>query len=147
MPLTGLLVSSSCAHDAVTPHNRTCRFDAESGSAAVEFVMVSVILVALTAAVLQFALVLHVRNTILDAASEGARWASLSDQTIASGVARTRSLISSAVGEEYARHISARKVILSGVPAVEVRVRTTLPLAGLLGVEKGIEVMGHAPIE
>ncbi|GMA26804.1 hypothetical protein [Arenivirga flava] len=34
-----------------------------------------------------------------------------------------------------------------GVPSVEVTVRAALPLFGLLGVERGLEVRGHAALE
>ena len=44
----------------------------------------------LTLAVVQLALALHVRNTVIDAAAEGARFASLAGSSPADGVARTR---------------------------------------------------------
>ena len=35
----------------------------------------------------------------------------------------------------------------SGHPAVEISVRATLPLVGLLGVPRLMEVTAHAPVE
>ncbi|MET0782884.1 MAG: TadE/TadG family type IV pilus assembly protein, partial [Leifsonia flava] len=65
----------------------------ERGSAVVEFTLVSVLLTTLALAVVQLALALHVRNTVIDAAAEGARYAALADNTLADGEERTRMLI------------------------------------------------------
>ena len=78
----------------------------ERGSAVAEFVMVGAILTVLTVSVLQLALALHVRNTVLDAASEGARFAALADNAPADGVARCRTLIALAIGGDYARDVT-----------------------------------------
>ncbi|MDQ2661335.1 MAG: pilus assembly protein, partial [Actinomycetota bacterium] len=47
----------------------------ERGSAVAEFTLVGILLTVLALAVVQLALALHVRNTMLDAAAEGARYA------------------------------------------------------------------------
>ena len=64
----------------------------DDGSAVVEFVLVGTLLTLLTLSVLQLGLALLVRNTVLDAASEGARYAALADNDLPDGVARTRDL-------------------------------------------------------
>ena len=79
---------------------RGVRTESESGSAVAEFVMVSALLTVLTLAVLQLALALHIRNTVLDAAAEGARYAALADSGLDQGVARSRDLIASAIGPD-----------------------------------------------
>ena len=119
----------------------------DRGSAVAEFTLVGMLLVALALAVVQLALSLHVRNTLLDAAAEGARYASLAGSSPAGGVERTRELIDAAISSAYAEDISAARVSLAGVDAVEVTVRATLPVIGLSGVANGLEVEGHAPIE
>ena len=119
----------------------------ERGSAVAEFVMVGAILTVLTVSVLQLALALHVRNTVLDAASEGARFAALADNGPADGVARCRTLITLAIGADYARDISVSTGSWRGDPAVTVTVRTTLPMVGLIGIAGGVEVSGHAVVE
>ena len=43
----------------------------DGGSAVAEFVMVGALLTVLTLSVIQLGLALHIRNTVLDAASEG----------------------------------------------------------------------------
>ena len=119
----------------------------ESGSAPVEFVLVGVLLTFLTLAVLQLALALHMRNTVLDAAAEGARYGALADNEPADAVPRTIDLIATAIGPDFARDVSVREGSWMGVPAVIVTVRTTLPLAGFLGPDRWLEVEGHAARE
>lgn len=119
----------------------------DSGSATVEFTLVSVLLVFLTLAVVQVALILHVRNTVADAAAEGARWAALADSNLLAGRTRTAELIGTAVGESYASDVSARFLNWRGQPAVEVTVKTHLPVIGLWGPALALEVSGHAARE
>jgi len=119
----------------------------DRGSAPAEFVMVGALLVVLALSVVQLALALHVRATVLDAAAEGARTAALAGGTRADGVERTRDLIATAVGERYAGDVTAGTGTVLGRAVVSVTVRTTLPLVGLLGVEHGLEVTGHAAVE
>jgi len=119
----------------------------ERGSVVAEFVMVVSLLTVLTLAVIQLALALHVRNTVLDAAAEGARFASLADSGLMQGAERTRDLITIAVGPAYARDVTARYGAHDGFPTVQVRVVTPLPLLGLFGVNRGLEVEGNAARE
>jgi len=119
----------------------------DRGSAPVEFVLVGVLLTFLALGVLQLALALHIRNTVLDAAAEGARYGALADNEPADAVPRTVDLISTAVGRGYATDVTVREGEGMGVPAVIVTVRTTLPLAGLLGPDRALEVEGHAARE
>ncbi len=96
---------------------------------------------------MQLALALHVRNTVLDAAAEGARYAALAGSSPAAGVERTRLLIDAAIAADYAADVSAASATVGGVPAIAVTVRTSLPVIGLLGPERAMEVTGHAAIE
>lgn len=119
----------------------------ERGSAPVEFVLVGVVLTVLTLAIIQFGVAVYVRNVVHDAAVEGAHRAALADTSLAEGTARTREMIGRSVGEEFAEDISARMTDDLGYPAIEVTVRTTLPLVGLIGVPWALEVSAHAPAE
>ncbi|MET0956557.1 MAG: TadE/TadG family type IV pilus assembly protein [Cryobacterium sp.] len=121
--------------------------ESERGTAVAEFVMVSALLTALTLAVLQLSLALHIRNTVLDAAAEGARYAALADSGLAEGAERSRDLIASALGPAYAADVSASYAEVAGAPGVQVRVVAPLPLFGLLGMDRGLEVTGHAAVE
>ncbi len=123
------------------------RWRSDDGSAVVEFTFVAVLLTALTLSVLQLGLALHVRNTVIDAAAEGARFAALADNGPADGVARTKELITVAIGGDFARDVTAESGSFLGHPSVDVRVVTRLPLLGLVGVESALEVSGHAAVE
>lgn len=118
----------------------------ETGSAPAEFVMVSGLLVLLALGVLQLGLALHVRNTLVDAAAEGARFGALADNTALEGADRARDLITAALGEQYAQDVSTSTGSYLGVPALVVTVRAPLPLVGLLG-PPALEVAGHAAVE
>jgi len=109
--------------------------------------MVAALLTVLTLSVLQLGLALHVRNTVLDAAAEGARYGALADNTAAAGAERTRELITAAIGAGYADDVTATSETYRRHPAVAVTVRTPLPLLGLAGIDRGLEVTGHAARE
>jgi Flp pilus assembly pilin Flp len=119
----------------------------ERGSAAAEFTMVGALLTVLTLSVLQLGLALHIRNTVQDAAAEGARYGALADHTPADGVRRTRDLIDLAIGDDYAQNVTVGGGSWMGHPAVTITVRTRLPLVGLVGIEGALEVSGHAAVE
>ena len=119
----------------------------DAGSAPAEFALVSVMLCLLALSVIQLGVALHVRNTITDAAAEGARIAALADATPGDGEARTRELIALALGPGYAVDVQVGAGDWLGHPAVEVRVVGSLPIVALVGVENGLEVSGHAAVE
>jgi len=109
--------------------------------------MVGALLTVLTLSVIQLGLTLHIRNTITDAAAEGARFGALADNSLTDGIERTRDLVSTALGPGYAQDVTASYGSYLGHPAAIVTVRTPLPLIGLVGIEGGLEVSGHAAVE
>ncbi|MFD1575008.1 TadE/TadG family type IV pilus assembly protein [Agromyces cerinus subsp. nitratus] len=119
----------------------------ERGSAVAEFTLVGILLTVLALAVIQLALALHVRNTVLDAAAEGARHAALAGSSEEAGIARTRELIGMAVSTDYADDIEAGVSTVDGIGMVSVTVRAPLPVIGLLGIDRALEVTGHAALE
>jgi Flp pilus assembly protein TadG len=119
----------------------------DTGSAVVEFVLVGMMLTVLTLAVLQLALALHIRNTALDAAAEGARFGALADNSPRDAVGRTVELITAAIGPDYASDVTMTEGRWMGYPAITVTVRTPLPVLGPLGPAGALEVSGHAAIE
>ena len=125
------------------PRHRTgpCR---EGGAAVVEFTLVTVVLVVLFLAILQLALALYVRNTLVAAAAEGARYAANADRSGADGATRARELAAAALGDRFADDIRVGEAVVEGVPTVVVEVRATLPLVGLVGLSHALVVRGHA---
>jgi hypothetical protein len=123
------------------------RSRSDVGSAAAEFVLVGALLTVTTLSVLQLGLALFVRNTVLDAASEGARFGALVGNTPSDGAQRAADLITTALGPSYAGDVSGAVGDFLGAPSAVVTVRAPLPLIGLIGLDGGIEVTGHAALE
>lgn len=121
--------------------------DGDRGSSPVEFVLVGALLTILTLAVLQLAVGVYVGNVVHDAAVEGAYYAALADTSVEEGAERTRLVITRAVGATFAEEVTATEQDSAGQRLIEIRVRTTLPLIGLLGISQGLEVSAHAPVE
>jgi Flp pilus assembly protein TadG len=116
----------------------------DRGSAVVDFVLVSALLVTLFLAIGQLALALHVRNTLIAAASEGARFGADADRSPADGADRTRELIRQSLSGAFAEDVSAGYDQIDGVPVVTVEVKARLPLLGWLGPSRVLVVRGHA---
>jgi Flp pilus assembly protein TadG len=116
----------------------------ERGAAAVDFVLVVVVVVPLFLGILQVGLVLHVRNTLTSAASEGARYGARFDREPADGAARTRSVISEIVSGRFAERVAARRTTVDGASAVVVDVTADVPPLGLWGPGVQVTVSGHA---
>lgn len=120
---------------------------ADQGSAVVEFALVSAMLAALFLAVLQVGVALHVRNTLVAAAAEGARYGADADRTPADGAQRTREVVTTSLSSAYAQDVSAAYENVGGIQTVVVEIRAPLPLLGLLGPGGDLVVQGHALAE
>ena len=116
----------------------------DQGSAIVEFTLVGVLLTVLFLALLQLGLALHVRNTLLASAAEGARYGANADREPSQGAALTRQLIRASLADRFADGVTAGTETVGGFQTVYVEVRTTLPVVGLLGPARGLSVRGHA---
>ena len=119
----------------------------DEGSAVVEFALVSSLLVALFLSVLQVGVDLFVRNTLVAAAAEGARYAAAADRLPVDGAARTREVIVAALPGSYAAAVTAGYQTVNGLQTVFVQVSAPLPLLGLLGPVGDLVVRGHAVAE
>lgn len=102
---------------------------------------------ALFVAVVQLALVLHVRATLIDCAAQGARYAAAAGRVPADAVTRTRELASAALSDTYAQDVTAVRTTVGGVDVVEVTVTAPMPVVGLLGPAGALVVRGHALAE
>lgn len=119
----------------------------DRGSSPVEFVLVGTLLTLLTLGVIQLALAVYVRNVVHDAAIDGAYYAALADTSPEEGAERARQGIIRAVGEAYAEDVTVVRSMSLAQPTIEVRIRTTLPVIGLLGMPFALELQAHAPEE
>jgi hypothetical protein len=123
----------------------------ERGSAVVDFALVGALLTLVFLSVVQLGLVVHVRNTLVDCAAEGARYGARADRTAADGVERTRALVVSELSSGYSARIggriSAAEVDRGGARVIEVRLTAPLPVVGLAGPSGLLTVSGHAYAE
>lgn len=119
----------------------------ERGSAVVDFVLVGGLLTMFFLAIIQLTLVLHVRNTLIDAAASGARYGTLADRNASDAQGRTRSLIGMALNEGFAEQVSTQEVMVQGMRTLEVTVRSPMPVIGLIGPRDMLEVKGHAAVQ
>ena len=118
--------------------------DADDGTAIVEFVLVSILVVVLLLAVVQVGMALHVRNTLISAASEGARFAAAADQSPDAGAEHTRELIRQSLPDVYAEQVESGYQVVSGVDTIVVTIEADLPVFGWLGPADTLRVEGHA---
>jgi len=115
----------------------------ERGSAVVDFVLVSTIVIPLFLGLLQLGFFLYVRNTMTAAASDGARLAATADRRPEDGVARTESMIGAAVSSRLVDGVTADTLEIDGQPVVEIVVDAHMPVLGLWGPAVEFTVRGH----
>jgi Flp pilus assembly protein TadG len=120
----------------------------ERGSAVVDFVMVSTLIVGLLLAVLQVAVYVHVRNVVTASAQAGARYAANADVDSAAGAPRAVEVVARATSVQTAEGLdctSAEEVDPSGLTLVVVRCSGAVPsLLAVLGNLLPLEVTGRA---
>jgi Flp pilus assembly protein TadG len=117
----------------------------ESGSAVSDFAMVAGLLSLLFLAVFQLGLALHIRNTLISCASEGARYGARADATPEDGAARARELIRRSLFGRFADNVTATTTsTVGGVQVVQVRVQAPLPVLGPLGPDRVLSVQAQA---
>ncbi|MFL6239490.1 MAG: TadE family protein [Actinomycetes bacterium] len=110
-----------------------------------DFVLVGgLLLTPLFLGVVQLGLDLHVRNTLVACASEGARYAANADRTLADGETRTKDCITSSLRASYADDVHGLVVMDSGAPIVEMTVKAPLPVVAFAGPSRALVVHGHA---
>ena len=118
--------------------------DRESGSAVADFAMVSGLLSLLFLAVFQVGLALHIRNTLISCASEGARYGARANATPQDGVARASQLIRASLSNRFADNVTATTTTVDGIQVLQVRIEAPLPILGPLGPDRVLSVRARA---
>ncbi|MDT7536919.1 MAG: hypothetical protein QOI82_504 [Actinomycetota bacterium] len=117
----------------------------DCGSAVVEFVGVTALLLLLFLIIFQLGVVLHIRNVMAAAAAEGARYAANADRTDADGEQRAREAIATGLSQQL-----ADKMVVHAVPdptdpgVIEVTITGPAPLFVPKLSPFTITVHGHA---
>lgn len=120
----------------------------DTGSAVVDFVLTSTLLLFVFLAVFQLGLALHVRNTLVSCAAEGARHGAREGSSSEQGAQRARDLINTSLSERYSEGVSTSvETTDSGVEVLVVDVTAPVPVVGLFGPGEGLEVRGRAFVE
>ena len=109
--------------------------------------LIGALLTLLFLAIVQLTLVLHVRNTLIDAAASGARYGTLADRNDGDAKERTVQLITAALNSDFARDVATSESTFQGIRTLEVTVRAPLPVIGFIGPRALLEVKGHAAIQ
>ena len=124
------------------------RLDSERGSAVVDFVLVSVLILTLLLAVLQVAVYAHLRNVVVASAQEGARYAANAAVDPGSGAARTVQIVARATSSRTAAGLactSGEEPDPSGLTLVVVRCTGSVPtLLSALGNLLPLTATGRA---
>jgi len=120
----------------------------DAGAAVVDFVGVSILLLALVLVVLQLGIVLHVRNVVISAAQEGARHDANADVVdLREGKAVTEAAVAQALSAKAAAAATVGDPVVvpvgDGLQAVEVTVDVDVPLVLPLPPVH-LRVRGHA---
>lgn len=117
------------------------RLGADDGAAVAEFPMVAVLIIMIALMVVQAALIVHTRNTLVDAAVQGAHHAARVGSSPQDGARRAERLID----ERFGTGLEAEATAVQGEDGViRVQVSATLPLVGLLGPSGAMTVHGRA---
>lgn len=126
---------------SASPRTLRDRLGAENGAAVAEFPLVAVLIIMIALAVIQAALIMHTRNTLIDAAVQGAHHAALVGSTDQDGAERAEQLIHQRYGDSLAADATVDRDE-DGV--IRVRVDATLPLVGLFGPSGSLQVEGRS---
>ena len=116
----------------------------DRGNAPVEFILVSVLLVAVTVTVLQVSFVAHIRAIAVDSAIAGATHAALADTTDAEGVARTEELIGLGIARGLVRDVAVHSERAGDRDLVVVSARLVIPAVGPWLPIATLDVRGRA---
>lgn len=120
----------------------------ERGSAAVDFVLVALPLLALLLGVLQVAAYLHFRDVVVASAAEGARQAAVADRSTRDGGPLAEQVLARGVSARAAEGVhcaAAEQAGVAGAVLVTVRCRGTVPaLLALTGPVLPVDATAHA---
>jgi len=90
----------------------------ERGSAVADFVLVAFPMLALFVGTVTISFASYARTVILDATIEGARFAALADQGLATGKQKTKDLIKASLGSAIAVDVTASSSLVGKVESI-----------------------------
>ena len=136
--------SNRVVHSNQVVHSNRVVHSNQAGSVLVEWSLVAVLVMAVTAALLQLTLSLYVRNILADAASDAARHAALVGASDAEANVRVQQLCHGALRANYPTKSEVSHLQRGSVSLVQVQVSAPLPVIGLWSPTGSVVVRGHA---
>lgn len=116
----------------------------ECGSQVVSHTLVQLLVVFIVLGLMQLAFALHVRNLAIDAASEGARRATMAGEDLAAGQRRTEQLLAASLGNLRRHQVTVNRVDEAGEQVIRVTVDSTLPILGPFGLPHTLQVVASS---
>ena len=102
----------------------------ESGAIVAESAMIIALVTLLCGTILQLGVIIHTRNTMIDAASAGARYAALADRNLSDGQKRTAALLTSSIPNAESAIVTIARA--SQGDLITVTVTHQLPILGFI---------------
>ncbi len=121
-------------------------YSSDQGSAPLQFVVALPIFVLISVTIIQLVLVLHIKATLTEAATEGARAAALAGSSPARGVARVNAALAGDISRSAVSSVTIRPRTISGTQLLETTIQARIPIMGVLGTVN-LVVRGHALAE
>ena len=122
-------------------------FSKQDGSAVVDFILVSIPMLLIAISTIGITFTSYSRTVLMDAAIEGARFGSLADQDLASGMSRSRELVVAALGARFPVRIQGREYLAGSLKSIEISIETLLPGIGFVPGGDSLSVQAGATVE
>ena len=122
-------------------------FSKQDGSAVVDFILVSIPMLLIAISTIGITFTSYSRTVLTDAAIEGARFGSLADQDLNSGIVRSRELVAAALGARFPVRIQGREYFAGTIKSIEISIETLLPGIGLIPGGDLLMVQAGATVE
>ncbi|MBX3312658.1 MAG: pilus assembly protein [Microbacteriaceae bacterium] len=119
----------------------------QHGSAAVEFIGASVLVLLMMLMVFQVSMFMYVRTVSIDALAQGAQVAARYDSNIAEGLAVAENILVNNFGENFKGKIRGKVVETGQERNVVLTAMVPMPILGFVGIPEAIEISAEAPIE
>lgn len=102
----------------------------EAGAIVAESAMIIALVTLLCGTILQLGVIIHTKNTMIDAASAGARYAALADRDLVDGQRRSTALLTSSIPNAESARITISRAVNGEV--IRVTITHQLPLLGFI---------------
>lgn len=102
----------------------------EDGAIVAESAMIIALVTLLCGTILQLGIIIHTKNTMIDVASSGARYAALADRNLADGQQRTATLLAASLPNTRSADIEITRV--ADGERIAVTVTHRVPILGFL---------------